>query len=67
VALTDWKKLVKIANETCLGTNGRERSVIRAPDIEIGSHLRGTNLGGCAHRHPLTRITEDQAMSGIGQ
>jgi hypothetical protein len=31
------------------------------------SRSRGTGLGGRAHRHPLTRITGDQAGSGIGQ
>ena len=36
-------------------------------DIEIESQLRGTSLGGGAHHHPLTRITGDQAKSGIGQ
>jgi len=37
------------------------------PDIEIGLHLKGTSLGGRAHRHPVIRIRGDQAMLGIGQ
>jgi hypothetical protein len=58
---------MKIANETCMRRKwqGEERSPHH--DIEIESQLRGTSLGGRAHRHPLTRITGDQAKSGIGQ
>ena len=45
---------------------GGERNP-RPTILKSSRSRRGTSLGGRAHRHPLTRITGDQAGSGIGQ